>query len=389
MPAWRSPWFVAAALLLTLVGALLVLGLVITAQERLPPLSSRSATPSGAKALRLWLEALGYRVGTFEELAQRVPPRSGTVLLLAPREAVAEQHLAELERWVGEGGTLVFATDGSGGRAALGRLGFDLRSLPISAEYAQPRVSTLLDPAIGRVRVETSQELVPRREGSETLLEADGRAIAAVRPIGNGRLIALSAPTALSNRALQAESNARFALSLVGAPGGAVLFDELHVGSAPTARQDIWSLLFEHAWGQAALYAGLLALAGLALRGRRFGRAQPVAISRGRSLSEYVSSLAGLYRAGGKRAFIAEHFQRKLRRDLTHELGLPSDAPDGQVLDRARALGREPSGLLASLTALGRRGALGEGELVGLVRDAEQALARLRRSGGPAAGARR
>ena len=367
------------ALLAALFGGLLVtLVLLPPSTERLPPLSVYSAEPGGGRALRLWLDALGYDVATIENSPYRVPSGTATVLLLAPTRPVGPGALDELERWVREGGTLVVAADGLLGGVVLGRFGLGLRALPSTVATAVPvSGSGLLDPAVGEVTVNAAEELVPAAEMTVWLAGGgDGeRVFGGVVPLGAGRVVALSAPAALSNRALHRADNARLALSVVG-PGsrGSVVFDELHHGFGVAEPRSLVTLLLDRAWGRAALYAGLLVLAYLALRGRRFGRPRPILVSRGRSLAEYVTSLASLYRAGGKRGWVAEHFRHRLRRDLAAGIGLPADAPDDQIVARARALGRDPSAALGVLRSLDRARAPSEVELVALVREGERAV---------------
>ena len=50
-------------------------------QQEYPPLSSLSAAPDGARALKLWLEELGYRVDE-EVLSSFLPPEDATILLM-------------------------------------------------------------------------------------------------------------------------------------------------------------------------------------------------------------------------------------------------------------------------------------------------------------------
>jgi hypothetical protein len=74
--------------------------LVPPTEERLPPLTVYSAAPSGGKALRLWLEALGYTVSTLESAPYRPPRQTRTLLILAPIRSVAPSEADEVERWV-------------------------------------------------------------------------------------------------------------------------------------------------------------------------------------------------------------------------------------------------------------------------------------------------
>lgn len=377
----RSPLATRWGLLALLFGGLLLALVALPpSEERLPPLTVYSAAPTGGKGLWLWLEALGYRVSTLEETPYRVPDGVATVLILDPTGGFGRDELDQLEGWVRRGGTLVVAADGLRGGSLLGRFGVELRALPVVAETAVSLGqggdgdAGVADAGIGEVAVTTREALVPPA-GATPFLGDGERVFGALVPFGTGRVLALSAPAALSNRALRREANARLALALVGpAARGPLAFDELHHGYGVARQRSLLTLLTDFAWGRAALYAALLVFAYLALRGRRFGRPRPVVVDRGRSLAEYVTSLAALYRAGGKRAWAAEHFRGRLRRDLAGDLGLPADATDAAIATRARALGRDASATLGAIRALGRE-RLDERELLMLVRDGERGLA--------------
>ena len=357
------------------VALLLVLLLIPPAEERLPPLTVYSAAPAGGKGLRLWLDELGYDVSTLEATPYRVPAEAGTLLILQPIIPFSTRQMEELERWVRSGGTLILAVEGLVAEPLVKRFGFGLRAVPIGVDSALPATAGLLDPAIGEVLVEATEALILPTSGATPLLSAQEHVIAATAPADSGRLVLLSAPKVLSNQSLRRVDNARFALSIVGTSGrGNVVFDELHHGYGAVEQRNLMTLLFERAWGHAALYAAMLACLYLVLRGRRFGRAVPIVVSRGRSLSEYVTSLAGPYRAGGKRAFVAEHFRRRLRRELALDLGLPGDAPDEQIVTRAAVLRQDPAAALRGLALLARSESLSEGEMVKVVRESEQAL---------------
>src|SRR5690348_494380 len=111
--------------------ALLVVGLVLVppASESQIPLTAYSAEPSGAKALRLWLEALGHPVTTIEGEHYEIPRTAGTVLLLEPSVPVGRNEAATLEQWVRDGGRLVVADRGIRTDGLLRRFGVSARTL--------------------------------------------------------------------------------------------------------------------------------------------------------------------------------------------------------------------------------------------------------------------
>lgn len=366
-----------------LAGLLLVAFLLVPPSgERLPDLTVYSADPSGGKALRLWLDRVGYETATLEDPNFEVPDDAGTLLLLAPSRSVTTAQAAELEGWVRRGGRLVVVAETRAADAILGRFGLRVSTLTETVQSAVALEAGVLDPAIETVEVRADSRLIVNAPATRILGDGpDGERVFGARVrAGAGEVVALSTPYALSNEALRREENARLALSLVGpADLGTVVFDELHHGYGVAGARPLFSLLVDYSWGRAALLAGLLAFAYLAIGGRRFGRARPVTVTRGRSLGEYVTSLASLYRAGGKRAFAAAHFERRLRRELARAVGLPGDATDEQIEARARTLGRDPTDALRVLRALRTGTAPRESAMLALVHEAERARVALSR----------
>ena len=353
------------------------------AVQRQPELSSFSTEPNGGRALYLWMEALGGTVATVEGRPWKLPPTSSRLVVLAPDERFLRAELVDLERWVREGGTLILAEEGAVG-PFLRRFGLGLHAQIERLDRAYPTSGAGLDPAITAVQVDTHSWLDLRSAGAQPLLVDGDRVFAARLAYGSGTLLALAAPRALSNLALRREDNARFAFSLLQPAAGVEIgFDELHHGFGARSQKQPVSLLTDHAWGQAGLLAGALLLVWLLLSGRRFGRPIPTIVTRGRSLAEYVSSMAGLYRVGRKREFVAGHFRHQLRRDLARQLGLPGDASDEQLELRAAQRSAHLVTAVERLEDLDDARGAGEQELITLIRSIEIALeaARPRRMG--------
>ncbi|MGE3268077.1 MAG: DUF4350 domain-containing protein, partial [Chloroflexota bacterium] len=373
---------------LAIVGGLflaLVIVLVLAPPDagKQPPLTVYSAQPEGGRALRLWLEALGRDVVTLEDERYTISRDVGTMLLLSPTEPLTGAAQRALEGWVREGGTLVIA-DGSFTTSALLRR-FDLSLRPIADVIrAVPAGPGRLDPSIDTVAV-SPRFAVRQSEGPDRLEPLllgvrdgepsnVGRPVLAARiSVGRGEVTVLTVPELLSNHGLRMEANARLALSLIeqnsDARGRArIAVDEYHHGYGRVQGRSTFTLLFEYAWGRAALLAGVIALLFLMWRGRRLGRAVPVFIDRGRSLGELVTSQAALYRAGGKRQFVAEHLARQWRHDFALAVGLPPDAPDAEIGARASVLGRDASRALRVLAHV--RQARTDRQLVALSREA-------------------
>jgi hypothetical protein len=388
---------------------LLLVGLVVVppSNQRQVPLTVYSADPGGGKALHLWLEALGHPVGTLEGGRYAIGQDVKVVLLLDPSQPVEQEAGGELERWTRQGGQLIVATNGLTTRQLLRRfeVGTDVGAAVTRAVPAGPG---LLDPAIDALDLETRITLdlddaagaVPLLVGApseETFLptpsprrgggrgrgrDTTGPVVAARVPSGRGELIVLTAPALLSNEALRTEANARLALSLIGPDRRArIAFDEVHHGFGLLQRRSFFSLLLAQSWGRVSFLAGGLVLLFLLWRGRSFGRTVPMFVDRGRSLGELVTSQAGLYRAGGKRPFIAAHLARQLRQEIAQTVGLPADAPDAEIAARATAIGRDPAPALSALVKIGQ--ARSDAELLATTREGERARAALAQAPAP------
>src|SRR5581483_11523150 len=114
----------------------------------------------GAKALRLWFDALGYSVTTIEGEQYAVPRNVGTVLVLAPSESVDRDEAATLEQWTRGGGRLVVADRGVWTSGLLRRFGVSIRPLDDRVDTAIPAPDGRLDPLIGAMSVQGRNELV-------------------------------------------------------------------------------------------------------------------------------------------------------------------------------------------------------------------------------------
>ena len=178
-------------------------------------------------------------------------------------------------------------------------------------------------------------------------------------PVGAGRLVVIADGRFASNRSLPVSENALFLAHLLAraAPaGGTVLFDEFHHGDAQAGDGGLWGALgrpLQLTLTQLALAFAVL-LIGLAVR---FGAPVPLTRTAGRVSSEYVASLAGLYRRAGASGIALETVYRQFLRDMTGRLAL---APDVSL---------EQLAIVA-----GRRGGVNSDTLRALLADCEERL---------------
>ncbi|HEY7060504.1 MAG TPA: DUF4350 domain-containing protein [Chloroflexota bacterium] len=348
-----------------------------------PPLTVRSAEPSGARALLLWLEALGYAVEEIDADPYTVGPEVRTLFILAPVVPFEDDALDTLARWVEQGGRLVLVAGGSG-RALLQHFGLHGRFAGDRLPEAVPAQPLLLQPPVERLRVD-AWETVESDSGLAPWLVADDRVVLGSHPYGQGEVIVLTALRPLTNEALKEPASADLVLNLVGRmPAGArVAFDEYHHGFVRgRGARGLWELLVAHYWGWGVIYAVALAYLYLWLRGRRFG--PPLAAPAGarRSVSEYVASLGALYRRAGQRGYVADRLADQLKHDLATGLGLNARLPDDTFAEAVAERRRTAAAPLRdALTRLRAGGRLAERDLLALVRESDALKARLLRHG--------
>lgn len=373
---WSPSTVLSAALV---VAVLFIAALVGGApRESLPTLSTRSSEPTGGRALALWLTALGYRVEEIDSEPFAIDSEIAALFVLEPSVGYRPEHVEAVAQWVEAGGRLV-VVGGDPEERLLERFGLRLRSTGDRQEEALPVQPLLTAAGVERVRVLAWDALVSDHGLAPWLAAAD-RVYVGSRPYGQGHVVVSSATYPLTNAGLATPDHAALALSLLGStpPGARIAFDEYHHGFARAAGRSLWRLLLEHYWGWAVVYAAVVLYTYLALRGRRMGRPLVLAPAPRRSVREFVTALAALYRRAGQRGYVGARLADQLRHDVAVALGLSPGLPDAAferaVRERRGAAAERLPALLARLRQAQR---LSEAELLALVREADALAARL------------
>lgn len=345
------------------------------------PGSAHSAADTGALGLQRWLGELGYRARNFEYTSWNIPDDASALLVIGPvQEPFSEVEADETLRWVRQGGTLVLLTPSptllSNRNELLDALGArievpdDAEPAP-TAEAVQP---LLFSPPVESVPARSDAALeLDRDDWAPLLRTANGDSLVGIQE-GQGYVYLGTAPFPLTNAGLRDTGSGALALNMLARvpSGGIVLFDEYHHGyrNAPTLR----NVALRQGWGWAVLYTLVVVVLYIVLTGRRFGRPVPLRadVAR-RSSAEYVQSLAGLLRRGGKRDYVAQHYHGAFKRKLARPYGfLPPDDDAAFVaeLERHRAIDSEQAARLTDLLQR-MRGVRGDDELLRLVRRAD------------------
>lgn len=195
---------------------------------------------------------------------EHVNPARTTAIILSPSNSYSKQDLSQVRQFVSNGGTLVVASDfGSGGNQILASLGLRMRfdgalvrdddhhyrssALPIATNIRRGSLTgnaSRITLNYGTVLTRTTNATVLASTSEYSYLDTNrngkldssetikSRPIAAVTPLGSGRVIAVSDPSIFINRMLQRPGNRAFARGLLGT-STTVLFDNSHTTPIP------------------------------------------------------------------------------------------------------------------------------------------------------------
>jgi hypothetical protein len=371
------------------VGLLAVLAFVTalaaarqTQQATPPPLASFSNAPDGARALKLWLQDLGYTVRDDSPDPFAVPDEASLAFMLEPTTQVTSGEWRALDQWVEAGGTLVLAGDGLGTALATEHYTITLAYLTETAASLTAQMPLFASPPLaGPAAVQAQAYLSTGRRDVAPLLATEAGPVALSFAQGKGRVIVSAAPFAFTNAGLKHAGNPELVLNLASAkaltPGakgtgakstglfgtsanGVVWFDEWHHDVRPSTA-DAAGIAGPEAWlrftpaGHALLFVAALIFLALLLRGGRFGRPVPLAKDTARRAPlEYITAMANLHRRAGQRRAALRHYHGQLKRRLGRRYRLDPGLRDAEYVTRLAGLrpGLDADGLRALLRAL-------------------------------------
>jgi hypothetical protein len=325
------------------VGGVIALGVVaswVGGAQQTSARDTRTSTlipgPEGSQALHETLAELGIAVQRRRTALFDLSERGaavGALVVLAPPVELLTDELAEVVRFVRDGGGVVAAGDGGGITACAGFVapradsgwvmdgampadfGRPTRVRGPDAAQRLPPARRVLEPLEVPERFQGPNRrrrpedagcalLVPR--ATDTLLATvDGRPV--ILRLGferDGHLLLVADPVYFRNRAWRETDAAYFMIPLlVPQRRGPLVWDEYHQGFGGAVRgadDVLWEWLWRSPVGWAILQLAAVALVWLAVRAVRFGPARSVIERRRRSPLEHVEALAaGLEGARG------------------------------------------------------------------------------------------
>lgn len=150
-------------------------------------------------------------------------------------------------------------------------------------------------------------------------------------PQGKGRVVLLTDPYIVANNGIGRADNLLLGLNIVG--NGTIAFDEYHQGRATTH-----NAIVQYFSGTPVLaicaQLGLIALAIVWSRGRRFARPLPLPQVDRRSKLEFVASMAELQQRARAHDLALENIYSRMRRILVRYAGVSNSSPRAEIARR-------------------------------------------------------
>lgn len=359
-------------------------------KEKLYP-ASHSTTETraeGGKGLYLLLEKLGF------ETEQWMHPYSMLVededcscnvkslFVNAPEYPPEPPEIEDLLLWVKKGGVLIW---GAAERDLLvKKLGIKQPPLNFGQVTLTDFPKHIIFQNIKKLKVEREFWLKPEelnKDNKITPLITENQKVLFVEiRYGKGLIYLHTMPLLFSNRILPLDDNATFAVNLIEQVAkfntkdrSAIWFDEYHNGFV--SGQDIWDVM--PLWLKLVLLQFLILIIVLFIYyAKRFGSPFPLMQAPRRSILEYISSTANLYRRAQARPSIFRLLYTGFKYKISHFLGIPLDTPIHKLVlnlkSRKKIKEKEFESFLIKCDGYLQKGGLTESELLTLAKELER-----------------
>lgn len=327
----------AIGILLVLVVATALAAAQAENRPEYPALSSLSAAPNGALALKLWIKELQYNVDE-QVLANFIPPENVSILFLLEPLFPTEVEMQSIDDWVEEGGTLIAVGQEYGMYSVVDHYKFSFHYLPDNTG-APALGNPLFDspPALELNNAKVRMALASERDDFVVLAAFKGEPVLISFEQGNGRVILGTISESFTNAGLKQEGNPELVLNIFAlAPNkGAVWFDEWHHG-LQSSEQILGPTEFLRSTpvGRSLLFTAFAILTVFFLQGRGFGRPVPLPqeIKR-RGALEHITGVANLSRRAAHRPAVMMRYHQQLKRKLGQRYRLDPGMDDKEYVD--------------------------------------------------------
>ena len=328
---------------LALLASLILLALLQGPTDAAAPYDLNSAGPDGLRALRLWLQEMGYTVAQTGQERFFLPPDTDLLFIYPSQRPFRDTDAAAVHDWVLEGGTLVLVGSTSDDvylKETFQTAALSARSFGSELQQVQPLLPDLASEWVtdaGRQKLDLDRA----SQSISVLARTNGDVTAAVQELGRGTVWHFTTDHDFVNDSLSDRQQAALIPALLRRvpDGGNILFDTYHMLSygKQTSNQiaSIRDWLYRTYTGLGLLFGIGVVLVFLLLEGWRLGPPLPeqTGVQR-REAAEYVEAMAGLQRRAHLGAAVARHHKRRLKAALGRTHHVSPDLADVEFVHR-------------------------------------------------------
>ena len=306
-------------------------------------LTTYSAGPGGLKALRELALREGFTANRVENPISVQYNNKGLLVMAEPliRPLTAAER-SSLKNWVNHGGNLIVLR-ALKAKELSQRVGLDNTGIipgsPTAASDIQISVKKRAQPIlsdVSTIHLEGSSRISLSNGRNYSILFGDTFGAAAIlQQRGDGKILTITEAMHPANSRLANGDNAVFLINAINELGGAngLSFDEYHqgFGDVESSERTLWSLIGTPARYLAA-YILLILLLIIYNANRPFGKLRTILKPEYRPTTEYIASMAGLYRRANAREVAIETLYHHFIRDLTRRLAVPGEADNNTLI---------------------------------------------------------
>lgn len=292
--------------------------------------NSYSVGQQGFKAIYLLLNKIGYKISRWTKSTEELSTETdaGYIVLIPYSHLIIEGDAQKFTKWAEKGNKILLGCNYE--NELMANLQMDLK-IGGAMEVPNPR-GTLSDD-IKKLEGLNPVRLNIDKSKHKVLLEDDYGVICASTTYNQGEIIALSCPEIFSNENINRADNCILATNILKYMGkDKILMDETYHGFAG-GKNGKKGFALSPAMKFVLIQIALSLLIFYLVMMKRFGKPRRISEETIRTSTEYIHSLAGLFRKAGTVDFIMENCIRGFKRRVAGTCRLSPEAPDEKFIE--------------------------------------------------------
>ncbi len=328
--------------------------------------SSYSTGQEGTKGAFMLLSELGFSVSRYEKGIDSLP--EGVLLIIEPDYDLSEREIFDLKQWLSNSNTLVFLSEYD--NSVYKKWNMKVKEGRSSGVF-QPLHSAGPVSGVTDVKFTSMSRLDGFTDGMVEYFGDDTGPFMVTCPEGKGNAVFITDNTLISNKSIGNLDNSVLLVSIVNSYGGKdsnIYFDEYHhgYGAVTYDRKETLSTWMPVYMKVILLQLFLAIFIFLFARSLRFGLPVPLSVKPSvPHQSDFVLSMANLFRRAEGRREIAGELYSSFKRDIVKKLAIKNHEDYNEIARKVSERTGLPSGPLVELIKLAssESGTMSEKEL--------------------------